>query len=51
MLEKSESPEPNMSKMGSKAMRSFRLNKDIRILHADKGNCTVVLDESTYKDK
>jgi hypothetical protein len=32
-------------------MRSLGLNKDIRILHADKGNCTVVLDESVYKDK
>jgi hypothetical protein len=32
-------------------VRSLRLNKDIRILLADKGNCTVVLDESEYKDK
>jgi hypothetical protein len=23
------------------AVRSLRLNKDIKILHADKGNCTV----------
>jgi hypothetical protein len=34
-----------------KAVKSLRLNKDIRILQADKGNCTVVFDESTYKDK
>jgi hypothetical protein len=32
-------------------MRSLRLNKDIRILQAEKGNCTVVLDESEYRDK
>jgi hypothetical protein len=29
----------------------FRLNKDITILQADKGNCAVVLYESKYKDK
>jgi hypothetical protein len=29
----------------------LRLNQDIRILPADKGNCTVVLDESKYNDK
>jgi hypothetical protein len=33
------------------AVRSLRLNTDIRIIQADKGNCTVVLDESKYKDK
>jgi hypothetical protein len=32
-------------------MKSFRLNQDIRILQADKGNCAVVLDKSNYKDK
>jgi hypothetical protein len=32
-------------------VKSLRLNKDIRILRADTGNCTVVLDESEYKDK
>jgi hypothetical protein len=35
-----------MSKKEIKAIRSLRLNQDIRILPADKGNCTVVLDES-----
>jgi hypothetical protein len=29
----------------------LRLNKEIRILQADKGNCTVVFDESKYKEK
>jgi hypothetical protein len=29
----------------------LRLNQDIRILPADKGNCTVVLDEFKYNDK
>jgi hypothetical protein len=34
-----------------KAVKSLKLNKDIRILKAYKGNCEVVLDESKYKDK
>jgi hypothetical protein len=40
-----------MTKKELKAMKSLRLNKDTRILQADKRNCTVVLDESKYKDK
>jgi hypothetical protein len=32
-------------------VKSLRLNKDIRILQAEKGNCTVVLDAFKYKDK
>jgi hypothetical protein len=51
VLEESKSFRPNMSKRELEAMRSLRLNKDIRILHSDKGNCIVVLDESKYKDK
>jgi hypothetical protein len=27
------------------------LNKDIRILQTDKGNCIVMFDESKYKEK
>jgi hypothetical protein len=38
-----------MSKKELRAMISLRLNKDTRILKADKGNCTVVLDEFKYK--
>jgi hypothetical protein len=34
-----------------KAVKYFRLNKDIMILQADSSNCAVVLDESKYKDK
>jgi hypothetical protein len=43
MLEKSKSSRPNMT--------TKELNKDIRTLQADKGNGTVVFDESKYKDK
>ncbi|PNF42699.1 hypothetical protein B7P43_G14177 [Cryptotermes secundus] len=51
MLEKSKSSRPNITMKELKAVKSLRLNKEIRILQADKGNCTVVLDESKYKDK
>jgi hypothetical protein len=50
MLENSKSSRPNMNKE-FKAVRSLRLNKDIRILLSDKGKCTTVLDETEYKDK
>jgi hypothetical protein len=40
-----------VSKRELKAVRSWRLNKDIRILEEDEGNCTVLLDESEYKNK
>jgi hypothetical protein len=33
------------------ALKSLKNNKQIRILQADKGNSTVVLNKSTYKEK
>jgi hypothetical protein len=33
------------------AVGSLRLNVDIRIIQADKGNYTVILDATKYKDK
>jgi hypothetical protein len=51
MLEKSKSSSmPNITKKELKAVKSLRLNKDIRILQAEGGNCMVVLDEAKYKD-
>jgi hypothetical protein len=47
----SKSSIPNSTKKELKAVKFSRLKKDIRLLQADKGNCTVVLDESEYKDK
>jgi hypothetical protein len=32
-------------------VRSLKHNKQIRIMSADNGNCTVILNESTYKAK
>jgi hypothetical protein len=48
MPEKSKSLEPNLTGKDLKALKSLRLNKDIRILQADEGNCMVVLDETEY---
>jgi hypothetical protein len=42
---------PNMTINELNAVKYLRLNKDIRILQVDKGNCKVVLDESKYKSK
>jgi hypothetical protein len=39
-----------MTRRESMALKSLK-TKQIRILQADKGNCTVVLNESTYKEK
>jgi hypothetical protein len=45
ILQKSKSSRPNMSKKFN-AVRSSRFKKGVRILVADEGNWTVVLDES-----
>jgi hypothetical protein len=34
-----------------KTVKSLMLNKEIRILQAENGNCTVVFDESKYKEE
>jgi hypothetical protein len=39
MLENSKPSVPNMAKNELRATKSLKLNKDIRILQADKGNC------------
>jgi hypothetical protein len=48
MLGKYKSSRPNMTTKEFRAVKPLRLNKDIKIFQADKGNCTVVLDESEY---
>jgi hypothetical protein len=42
---------PNLSKQEFIALKSLKHNKNIRISQADKGICTVVLDDSEYRDK
>jgi hypothetical protein len=51
MLEKCKSPRPNMTKKKVKVVKSFEAYKGIKILQAEKDNCTVVLDECKYTDK
>jgi hypothetical protein len=51
MLEKSTPLTSNIIRKESMALKSLKDNKGIRSLQADKGNCTVVLNESAYKEK
>jgi hypothetical protein len=51
MWQKSKSPNCNISKKELKAVKSLGFNKDIRILSADKGKCSIVLDEIEYRNK
>jgi hypothetical protein len=51
MLEKSNLRSSNITRMESRALISSKQDREIKILPADKGNCTVVLNDSTYKQK
>jgi hypothetical protein len=50
-LQKSKSSSSNISKKELKTVKSLRLNKVIRIVPADKDNCSVVLDEIEHGEK
>jgi hypothetical protein len=50
ILQKSK-PTSNITREEYRAVKSLELNKNIRILPTDKGNCSLVLDETSYKDK
>jgi hypothetical protein len=41
----------NITREGSIMLKTLKDNKALRILQDDKGNCTVVLNKSTYKAK
>jgi hypothetical protein len=51
MLQKSKPITSNITREEYTAIKSLKLNKNIRILPADKGDCSIVLNETTYKDK
>jgi hypothetical protein len=51
MLDKSRPLASNVTKKKFMALKSLIGNNEIRILQADKGNCSVVLNESTYREK
>ncbi len=44
-------PKSNLSKEKGKALDKLKRDRDIVILLADKGRCTVVLDSTTYDSK
>jgi hypothetical protein len=48
MLEKPKPLISNITRAESNALESIKSNTDMRILPADKGNCTVVMNESTF---
>ncbi|KAJ4437230.1 hypothetical protein ANN_17365 [Periplaneta americana] len=51
MLEKSKPPKHNISPAEHKALHDLKTNPNIKILPADKGNCTIVLNTTDYQEK
>jgi hypothetical protein len=51
ILRNHKPPTPNISKEELKAIDSLRKDKDIKILPADKGKCTVILNTEDYMKK
>ncbi|XP_054259833.1 uncharacterized protein LOC128984527 [Macrosteles quadrilineatus] len=51
LLKKIPTPKPNLSKEETKAVSVLGKDGTVKILPADKGNATVVLDTLTYEEK
>jgi hypothetical protein len=51
ILKVSNKPRDNLSGAERRALRSLRTNTDLTVIHADKGNATVVLDTMDYNEK
>ena len=51
MLRNAKPPAPNISREECATLINLKKNKSIKILKADKGNTTVVLDECDYHGK
>lgn len=51
IVRKARRPPSNITTAELEAIKSLRENENIVVLPADKGNATVVLDSSEYKDK
>lgn len=51
ILKQAKAPKSNLTPMERRAIRELRLNKDIVVLPADKGNATVVMDRKEYSQK
>lgn len=51
VLEKQRKPTTNLTKPEVSAMRDLQKDKSIKILPADKGNASVIMDTTTYEEK
>jgi hypothetical protein len=51
IIKSSSRPRSNITMAESKALRTLKNNTDLTILPADKGNATVILNTSDYKQK
>ena len=51
VLKHARVPQRNMTKDEEKALKELIADEDIKILKADKGNCTVVMDSKDYNTK
>ena len=51
VLSNSRLPPPNLSPEEKKALQELRSDHTIRIMRADKDNCTVIMDKKDYDDK
>ena len=51
VLSNSRLPPPNLSPEEKKALQELISDHTIRIMKADKGNCTVIMDKKDYNDK
>ena len=51
ILSTAKPPKSNLSRQLQKAVKNLREDRDIVILPADKGNATVILDQTDYAAK
>jgi hypothetical protein len=51
ILKATKRPRDNLSGAERRALRSLRTDADLAVLHADKGNATVVLNTKDYNEK
>ena len=51
LLKRARPPSSNMDKEERAALKTFRQDKNIVVLPADKGNATVVMDSARYEEK
>jgi hypothetical protein len=51
ILNASNRPRDNLSGAERRALRSLLTNADLTVIHADKGNATVVLNTTDYNEK